>query len=91
MKTTTYHWLTAGFSLEEGEQQRATPEGLPLFAPNGDPVMEKVTTLVLIRQTQDEQEILKIPFNEEGKAKLVTALSGGVKIVNPADLRGFKL
>lgn len=91
MKVTEYRWLTAGFSLEEGEQQRATPEGLPLFAPDGSPVMEKVTTLVLIRQTPTEQEILKIPFNEEGKAKLITALSGGVQIINPAELRNFKL
>lgn len=87
MQTIHRTWLTAAYSIEEGTQQRVTPEGLPSMTPSGEPEMEKVTVLVLHRQTQFEQETLRIPFGEEQKKGLIKALSGsGILLARPGDL-----
>ena len=78
MRIIQEQWLTAGYSIEFTEQQRVTPEGLPSMTPEGIPEMEKVTVLVLVRQNNNEQHQLRIPFGEEQKKKLISDLSGGI-------------
>jgi hypothetical protein len=90
MRIVTEQWLAASFAIEEGQQQRVTPEGLPSMRPDGQPEMEKVTTLVLIRQNQFEQQIIKVPFSDEARRKLAEALSGGVVIAKASDLGHLK-
>lgn len=87
----TEMWMGVGFSVEQGKQQRQTPEGLPLMAPDGSPETEDVTILVFVDNTPFGQHVIRVPFNEEGRAKLLKALSGGIVIANGklGDLRGL--
>jgi hypothetical protein len=62
-----------------------TPEGLPMMRPDGQPEMEPVTVLVLVRQTQFEQQFLRIPFGEAQRQKLIADLSGGIVLANASD------
>ncbi len=89
MKITEYRWLTAGYNIEEGEGQKVSPEGLPVFKPDGTPELEKITVLVLIRQTEHEQEILRIPFSDNIRKKLASDLMGGIVVARPGDMRGM--
>lgn len=91
MRIIQEQWLTAGYSVEFGEQQKVTPEGLPLMTPDGLPEMEKVTILVLVRQTEHEQQQLRIPFGEAQKLKLISDLSGGIVLPGSTDMSNFKL
>jgi hypothetical protein len=84
-------WLTAGYSIEFGEQQRMTPEGLPSMTPEGIPEMEKVTVLVLVRQNNNEQHQLRVPFGEAQKQKLISDLAGGIVLPGSTDMSQFKL
>lgn len=87
MQTIHRTWFTAAYSIEEGTQQKVTPEGLPSMQPNGEPELEKVTTLVLHRQTQTEQETLRIPFSQEAKKKLISDLQGSnILLARPGDV-----
>jgi len=83
-------WLSAGYLVEQGEQQRMSPEGFPIMRPDGTPDTESVTVLVLVRQNQIEQHFVRIAFGEEQKRKLIGDLSG-VQIALPGDLGGLKL
>lgn len=80
MRTVEEVWSGVGFAVEQGEQQRMTPEGLPLMKPDGTPDMEATTVLMFVDQSPGEQRVLRVPFNDEGKAKLIQALSGGLVI-----------
>lgn len=85
MRIVQEQWLTAGYTVEKGEQQKMTPEGLPMMRPDGQPEMEPVTVLVLVRQTQFEQQFLRIPFGEAQRQKLIADLSGGIVLANASD------
>lgn len=90
MQTIDRTWFTAAYSIEEGMQQKVTPEGLPSMTPSGEPEMEKVTTLVLHRQIQTERETLRIPFSQEAKKKLIKDLQGSnVLLARPGDVPGI--
>lgn len=91
MRIIQEQWLTAGYTVEQGEQQKVSPEGLPIMRPDGQPEMEKVTILVLVRQTQFEQQFIRIPFGEPQKQKLIADLSGGIVIAGPGDVGGLRL
>ena len=91
MRIIQEQWLTAGYSVEFGERQRETPEGLPLMSPDGVPEMEKVTMLVLVRQNNNEQHQLRILFGEQQKLKLISDLSGGIVLPGTTDMSKFKL
>ena len=92
MRLIQEQWLAAGYSIEHGEQQKMTPEGLPLMSPEGMPETEKVTVLVIVRQYPHERHEIRIPFGDEQKRKLVSDLSGGIVLAGQGGpLDGFKL
>ena len=90
MRVINETWTGVGFAIEQGEQQRTSPEGFPMMRPDGSPDMEPTTVLMLVHQTPEKQWIIRIPFTEEAKAKLLQSLTGAsVVTANMGDLKNL--
>lgn len=83
-------WLNAGFGVEEEQVAKATPEGAPVMNGDGSPLMEKLTVLVLVRNSPDGQHVIRIPFDQGAKQKLVQQLSGGIIVPGISGIKGLE-
>jgi hypothetical protein len=84
-------WANVGFAVEKGEQQRVSPEGLPMMKPDGTPDTEPVTILVFVHNLSDGQWIIRVPFEDSSRLKLIDALTGGIVVAKAGDIGKINL
>ena len=85
MRMIREQWTEIGFAVEQGQQQRVSPEGFPMMTPGGEPDMEPITTLIFVHETEEMRWRVQVPFNEVGRKKLIDALLGSSIVVPGAD------
>lgn len=95
-RITKERWVNVQYGVDLEQVQVHTPQGLPEFDPDGQPVTTRNTTLVFIHP--DENLRVDIPFGDDAlttlisklvenmdhdqRRNLITALSGGIVIPN---------
>ena len=73
--------LTSAFVVGQGERQ-VHKDGMPIFNGSGEPKMEPVWVLIFTHVDGETKHVLKIPFDRDGRDKLVEALTGGIAIAS---------
>lgn len=71
-------WLSAGFAIEHEEVQQKNPQtGELLFNEDGSPQNVSMTILLFVRNTADDQHVIRIPLDDEARRSLAHVLETG--------------
>lgn len=71
-------WLSAGFAIEHEEVQKKHAEtGELLFNEDGSPDNISMTILLFVRNTADDQHVIRIPLDDEARKSLAHVLETG--------------